>query len=72
MRVLALLLLLAGTAFAEDWPKQKQIHILVGFAPGSTTDIVARLAAPKLGEVLGQTVVVENKAARAATSPRSR
>src|SRR5580765_4062798 len=55
------LLLISFLGKAEDWPKQKQIHILVGFAPGSTTDIVARLAAPKLGEVLGQTVVVENK-----------
>ena len=62
MRFLALLLaVFAATATAQDWPKQKQIHILVGFAPGSTTDIVARLVAPKLGETLGQTVVVENK-----------
>jgi tripartite-type tricarboxylate transporter receptor subunit TctC len=50
-----------GSAFAQDWPKQKQIHILVGFAPGSTTDLVARLVAPKLGEALGQAVIVENK-----------
>ncbi len=63
MRIFSLLLLMVslGTATAQDWPKQKQIHILVGFAPGSTTDIVARLVAPKLGESLGQTVVVENK-----------
>ena len=50
-----------GTAAAQDWPKAKQIHLLVGFAPGSTTDIVARLVAPQLGESLGQTVLVENK-----------
>jgi tripartite-type tricarboxylate transporter receptor subunit TctC len=58
------LFLLPWTIFsaqAQDWPKQKQIHILVGFAPGSTTDLVARLVAPKLGEALGQAVVVENK-----------
>jgi tripartite-type tricarboxylate transporter receptor subunit TctC len=62
MRALPLLLaLFAASATAQDWPKQKQIHILVGFAPGSTTDIVARLVAPKLGEALGQAVVVENK-----------
>jgi tripartite-type tricarboxylate transporter receptor subunit TctC len=47
--------------FAQDWPKQKAIHIVVGFAPASTTDLVVRLVAPKLQEALGQTVLVENK-----------
>jgi tripartite-type tricarboxylate transporter receptor subunit TctC len=49
------------TATAQDWPKQKSIHIVVGFAPASTTDLVARLVAPKLSEALGQSVIVENK-----------
>ena len=57
--------LLAGwipfAALAEDWPKQKSIHIVVGFAPASTTDLVARLVAPKLSQALGQSVIVENK-----------
>src|SRR5258705_5757826 len=63
MRCLAFLLqvFFVLTATAQDWPKQKAIHIVVGFAPASTTDLVARVVAPKLWEALGQSVVVENK-----------
>ena len=53
--------LLVSTAAAQDWPKQRNIHIVVGFASASTTDLVARLVATKLGEELGQAVRVENK-----------
>ena len=57
-------LLAAGLAFpalSQDWPKLKPIHIVVGFAPASTTDLVARLVAPKLSESLGQSVIVDNR-----------
>jgi tripartite-type tricarboxylate transporter receptor subunit TctC len=62
VRILAAALaLFAAQSFAQDWPKLKAIHIVVGFAPASTTDLVARLVAPKLSEALGQSVIVENK-----------
>ena len=53
----AALLVAASIPFAapaQDWPKHKPIHIVVGFAPASTTDLVARLVAPKLSEALGR------------------
>jgi tripartite-type tricarboxylate transporter receptor subunit TctC len=60
--VAALLTLLAATpAAAQDWPKAKPISFTVAFAPGSSTDIVARTIGQKVSESLGQTVVVENK-----------
>ena len=48
-------------AQAQNFPN-RNIHIIVAYAPGGTGDIVARLIAPPLGEALGQTVVVENRA----------
>ena len=48
-------------AQATAWPN-KPIRLLVGFAPGGGTDIVARELAPKLTELLGVQVVVENRA----------
>jgi tripartite-type tricarboxylate transporter receptor subunit TctC len=45
---------------AQDWPN-KPVRILVGFGAGGGTDIVARIVADKLSEVLGQQFVVENR-----------
>jgi len=48
-------------ASAQAWPS-KPIRYIVNFAPGGTTDILGRIAAERLTPVLGQPVVVENKA----------
>ncbi|NBS73016.1 MAG: tripartite tricarboxylate transporter substrate binding protein [Betaproteobacteria bacterium] len=44
-----------------DWPKAKPVTLLVAFAPGASTDIVARSLTVKLSEFTGGNFVVENK-----------
>ena len=62
MRMLAALVALMlgiGTAFAQGYPN-KPVRIVVGFAAGGPTDVIARIVAQKLSETLGQQFYVEN------------
>jgi tripartite-type tricarboxylate transporter receptor subunit TctC len=55
----------SDTSFAQDAYPTKPIRLVVGFAAGGSTDIPARYIADKLGSLLGQRVIVENKPAAA-------
>jgi tripartite-type tricarboxylate transporter receptor subunit TctC len=56
--------LLVGSAHAFP---TKPVRVIVAFPPGGGTDIVARLIAPRLGDIWGQAVVVENRAGASGT-----
>ncbi|HEY0441028.1 MAG TPA: tripartite tricarboxylate transporter substrate binding protein [Xanthobacteraceae bacterium] len=55
------ILAIAGHGGAAAQTFTKQVTIIVPYAPGGTSDILARLIAPKLSEAIGQPVIVENK-----------
>lgn len=57
--LLAWVLFTAANALAQPYPS-KPIRVAVAFPPGGPVDIIARLMGPKLGELLGQSIVVEN------------
>ena len=58
--VAACLSMTASVAWSQAYPS-KPVRLIVNFAAGGVTDVVARAMAPKLAEALGQPVVVENR-----------
>jgi len=59
-KLLAVLVLFSAQALAQSYPS-KPIRMMVAFPHAGPVDLIARLVAPKMGEILGQPVVVENK-----------
>jgi tripartite-type tricarboxylate transporter receptor subunit TctC len=61
LTILVSLFVLCAEAFAQGFPA-RPIRIIVPFPPGGGTDVVARTVAPRMSELLGQPIVVENRA----------
>ena len=57
-----LAVLAASAAGAQEYPAKGPIRLLVGFAPGGGTDAIARTLNTRMGEILKQSVLVENRA----------
>ena len=57
----------SGNALAQSSFPNKPIKLIIPFAPGGTTDIVGRILAARLGPILGQPIVVENRAGAGGT-----
>jgi tripartite-type tricarboxylate transporter receptor subunit TctC len=51
----------SGTAQAQAWPTKQPIKVVVPFPAGGPTDGMARIVSDRLGTVLGQTIVIENR-----------
>ena len=62
LAVALLMAMLPSMANAQSFPSKQVIRLVVPFAPGGTTDLLARVISGKLSTVLGQSVIVENKA----------
>src|SRR2546421_8635658 len=61
-----LILLVPALAFAQGYPS-RPIRMLIPFAPGGASDFVGRIIQPRLSELLGQPIVIENRGGAAGT-----
>ncbi len=61
LKALAAALVLGTATIAQAAFPDHPVHLVVPFPPGGTTDVVARAIAPKVGEILGQQVVIDNR-----------
>src|SRR5204863_9679875 len=61
MKTLALVAwMMCSAVWAQDYPS-KPVRMVVGFPPGGGTDVVARILAPRMSELLGQSIVIDNR-----------
>jgi tripartite-type tricarboxylate transporter receptor subunit TctC len=60
IRAIFIAALFCSASALAAWP-EKPIKVYIGYAAGGSTDVVARLLQPKLGEKLGQPIIIENK-----------
>ncbi len=56
----AFILAVASSAFAQSAFPSRPIDLIVPFAPGGSSDVIARIAADEMGHILGQNIVIEN------------
>lgn len=61
----------AAALAADAWPS-RPVTIVVPFAPGGNTDMMARMMAERMSKVFGKPFIVDNKGARPAPSPPNR
>ena len=59
-KLIGMILLLPAIAFSQGYPS-KPVRMIIPFAPGGASDFVGRIFQPRLGELLGQQIVIENR-----------